>query len=1251
MEPVVDAFSASSTAITTAVTPSDAQFSAADHLFAGCGENGAILAAIDWSNTPLGPVEQWPQSLRTSVRICLTSRHPLFIWWGPQLVKMYNDAYTPVLGKRHPWALGKPGREIWPEIWDVIGPMLEGVLATGKATWSDDQLLLLERNGFQEETYFTYSYSPIQDEFGRVGGIFTAVSETTQRVLAARRGRTARELAAAVVDARSVEDVCAQAARAIADDPNDIPIALLYTLDDGAARACLANAVGLAAGTPVFSPATIDVQTSTPTDPYALGEAIRTRQPVVVPDLQWPADVLTAPSYVWPKSVVTLPMMEPGKATPSAVMVLGVSPRLELDAAYRAFFEQLAGHLATAFAAAHAYEAERKRAEALAEIDRAKTAFFSNVSHEFRTPLTLMLGPLSDLLDAPVEPGASPYSDMPADVRAQLDVVRRNGLRLLKLVNSLLDFSRIEAGRVQANYVPTDLSAFTADLASSFRSLMEKAGLQLEVDCPPLAEPVYIDRDMWEKIVLNLLSNAFKFTFTGGVTVRLRERAGAAELTVSDTGVGVAAEELPRLFERFHRVEGAQARTHEGSGIGLALAQELVHLHGGTISVESAPGAGTTFTVRAPLGASHLPADRIGAPTSLASTAIEVGAFIGEAQRWLPDEPGAWDEAPADAWTDDAPTRPMLRVAGASVRDHAAGKTVARILIADDNADMRDYLTHLLGERYHVETVTNGAQALRAIAGALPDLVISDVMMPVMDGFALLERLRADPRTATLPVMLLSARAGEEATIEGLERGADDYLIKPFSARDALSRVAARLEISRLRQQSERRTRQAFDALLKLAELAVGDDPGASATARIGRRQRGPSTAHALVSLAREVIGCEIASLVGVDRATGRLAPLATLGRDHENEAAWYATLGDYTYTEYYAEAYQRRLESGEVIVADVRGNTRRGVPNYGTRTALTAPLIADGVLYGLLTFAYPQTEHIYTQMERELAADFARMALLILDRARLLSERAEAQAQAKALQETTRRMNEFLGVASHELRTPLTSISANIQIGERMTSNLYDQAPDALAPRLERLNLLLSGANRQAQRLDRLVGDLLDVSRINAGKLELRVEPCDLAPIFTEMVEGQQLAWPGREITLTLPRRATLPLMADPDRIGQVITNFLTNALKYAPVDQPVEAAAQVAGDQVRVTVRDHGPGIPLAAQAHLFEAFYRAPGITQLSGSGVGLGLGLHICQNIIERHNGALGVVSAPGEGATFWFTLPLAPSASARRLPRA
>jgi PAS domain S-box-containing protein len=471
-----------------------------------------------------------------------------------------------------------------------------------------------------------------------------------------------------------------------------------------------------------------------------------------------------------------------------------------------------------------AREEERQRAESLAELDRAKTLFFSNVSHEFRTPLTLLLAPLQDALSDSVNPLAPPQ-------RERLELAHRNAMRLLKLVNTLLDFSRIEAGRMEAVYEPTDLAMFTTELASVFRSAIERAGLQLIVDCQPLPEPVYVDRQMWEKIVLNLLSNAFKFTFEGEITVRLHladndagKRNGRAErvmLQIQDTGTGIAPEHLPHLFERFYQVRGAQARTHEGSGIGLALVHELIRLQGGTIDVSSTVGQGSCFTIALPLGTAHLPSvsvseavatlgasagrdsahrlrldvgdsptetlrERITATRTLASTAVGAAPYVEEAERWLPQRAEGRGQK-AEAGTDLLPSASRLLPSD------------ARVLLVDDNADMREYLTRILSEHVQVEAVADGASALAVAQERVPDLVLTDVMMPGLDGFELLKVLRANPRTREIPIILLSARAGEESIVEGLEAGADDYLIKPFSAGQLVSRVKGHLQMAQLR--------------------------------------------------------------------------------------------------------------------------------------------------------------------------------------------------------------------------------------------------------------------------------------------------------------------------------------------------------------------------------------------------------------------------------------------------------------------
>ena len=461
-----------------------------------------------------------------------------------------------------------------------------------------------------------------------------------------------------------------------------------------------------------------------------------------------------------------------------------------LDVSYAGFINLVAGQIAASIANARAYSAEKKRAEALAEIDRAKTAFFSNVSHEFRTPLTLMLGPLDDLL------ARSPTHLSPT-AKEQLDLVSRNAARLLRLVNTLLDFSRLEAGRVQAVYLATDLALFTSELASVFRSATDKAGLRLVVDCPDLGEPVYVDRDMWEKVVLNLISNAFKFTFEGEIAVSIHRVGNMAELRVRDTGVGIPVEAIPRLFERFNRVPNTPSRTHEGSGIGLALVHELVKLHGGSVRAESVVGQGSTFFVGVPFGQDHLASGQMGGSRSLSSTAVGAKPFVEEALRWLPDSVAGSKET--FSVHDELLPVPCPPASQAELRP--------RILVADDNSDMRQYLARLLSEQYEVETVANGRSALQFAHENPPDLIVSDVMMPGLDGFELLKALRAEEQTRTIPVLLLSARAGEESRVEGIQAGADDYLIKPFSARELLARISGRLEIARLQRDRESQLR------------------------------------------------------------------------------------------------------------------------------------------------------------------------------------------------------------------------------------------------------------------------------------------------------------------------------------------------------------------------------------------------------------------------------------------------------------
>ncbi|RLP93719.1 response regulator [Micromonospora sp. BL4] len=729
--------------------------------FAAGGELGGRLSSLDWSSTPVGAPGGWPPALSNAVGMMLASSAQIVMFWGDDQLAFYNDAYRPTIGAKHPDVLGQPAARHWAETWEVLGPLLEGVRRTGRSYRGEDHPFLLDRHGFLEETYFDVSYDPIRGADGSVSGVYCIVNETTGRVLGERRLRALAELGAELAEVGSAAELGRTAAEVLGRHRADVPFALIYLADD-AGRFTLAGSVGTGQGA-------VDV------DPELLARVTTDGMPATI-DVAGLFDP-------WPAGAADQALVLPVTATNERVgaLVVGVARRLPLNDEYRNFLDLVAAQVSRAVGKQRAYEQERARAAELAALDRAKTNFFANVSHEFRTPLTLVLGPLEDLLADPALPPG--YTD-------RLTMMHRNALRLLKLVNTVLDFSRLESGRLAARYQPTDLADYTARLASTFRSATDRAGLRLVVDCPPLPAPVFVDRDMWEKIVLNLASNAVKFTFDGEIRVRIRAVDGAARLEVSDTGVGIVPAELPHVFERFHRVPGVRARTHEGTGIGLALVRELVEMHGGEVGLTSRVDEGSTFTVTIPFGSAHLPTDRVAASSPLPEgEPDQARLYVAETALWTGAEP-----APEFA----------ARPAGVA--------PAGRILVVDDNADLREHVTRLLTPTWEVVTASDGLAALPLAREGGFDLVLTDVMMPRLDGFGLVGALRADPRTRHVPIVLLSARAGSAEAVAGLSVGADDYLIKPFSGQELVARVRANVELGQLRGQIIRRLRALADA-------------------------------------------------------------------------------------------------------------------------------------------------------------------------------------------------------------------------------------------------------------------------------------------------------------------------------------------------------------------------------------------------------------------------------------------------------
>jgi PAS domain S-box-containing protein len=1123
------------------------------HLLARGGEMGARMRAFDWSGTPLGAPQFWPQSLKTIVRMMLDSRYAMWMAWGSELTFFCNDAYLPTVGIKRDWCLGSRSELVWREIWPDIGPRILHVLSSGEATWDEALQLFLERSGFREETYHTFSYSPVYDDDCAVAGMLCVVTEVTDRVIGERRLHALRDLAARSIGVQSVEDACRRAVSVMMQYPFDLPYAGLYLLDSEQSKA------RLVASTRELSEAQVPRQYALqdPAVPSVVKELVRTGQPRRIDDM---AAARLSITSAWPEPVAQaqlLPIKLAGHERLEGFVLLGVSPRRALDGAYLDFLNLTASQIASTICDAQSYEAERARAESLAQLDRAKTAFFSNVSHEFRTPLTLIMSPLEQALRAPPR-------DLSPKLREEMLIAHRNSLRLQRLVNALLDFSRMEAGRMRARFESSDMAALSAQLAGTFRTTIERGGLRLEIDCPELPQPVYLDRDLWEQIVSNLLSNAFKYTLAGSIRVEVHSTATHAVLSVSDTGTGIPPDAVPHVFERFYRVPNAQGRTFEGTGIGLALVHELVALHGGTIEVQTQVSKGSTFTILLPYGSVHLPAESLRHAIPSANGKVSADALVEEAMAWhmLPES------------QDRAANSPLS----------PAGASEGTVLLVDDNADMRSYMERLLQPHWNLVTAADGLQALECLKSIKPDLVLTDVMMPRLDGFGLLAAIRANEQISDVPVVLLSARAGEEARVEGINASANDYLVKPFTARELVARVRAQIGIARLQrearsaiQNAERTSRAAVEALnrqltLESEELHNLFEQAPSFTAVL----KGPELIVTMTNHA-------YLTLIG-----GR----AILGKPLFEAIPEMAV-------EPFPRLLRQVLDSAEPYIGramPVRLQQRPGGALEELFLDLVYQPIRDsaGEVTGILVQGNDVTEH----------------------------KRLE-----NALRESDRRKDEFLAMLAHELRNPLAPILNATELLSRRVRNS------------EQTGAIVQVIRRQAAQMARLVDDLLDVSRITQGRIELRREVVEIGSITNQALETVHplLNERAHHVSVTTSYRA-LYVSGDVTRLVQCIGNVLTNAAKYTDRGGEIRLYIHEQRDEVVIGICDNGVGIPAELLPHVFDLFVQSD--RSLDRSLGGLGIGLAVVKRLVEMHGGSVSASSEGlGKGARFEIRLPV------------
>jgi PAS domain S-box-containing protein len=1223
-----------------------------EQFLSGGGEMGKLIRSMDWSKTALGPVEEWPQSLRTSVSLCLSSTFPILIAWGPETIQIYNDSYRPICGAKHPESMGQNFRICWETALPVVGDAFTRG-QQGEGTYIKDQQMFLDRYGYMEEAYMTFSFAPIRDESGGVGGIFHPITESTEKMLNARRTKVLRELGASLAKAKSVMEIGQMTSSKYEDYQMDIPFLLIYQIDYSAGQAKLVSSAGIPEPD-LLIPDHIDIHDVA--NSWNLYEVLQSGTNIQTPVEEWLDNRTIGPFPEPPKNAMVLPLRISGQPEIFGFMVAGISARRALDQEYLSFYDLLVNTYNTAVSSVYAYVQEQNRAEALAAIDRSKTAFFSNVSHEFRTPLTLMLGPLDDILTK---------ENLSDDIKEPLDAVHRNAVRLLKLVNNLLDYSRVEAGRAQAAYQQLDLAELTTDLASSFRSIIEKAGMTLCVDCQEISGQVYADRQMWEKIVLNLLSNAFKYTLEGSIRVSLKQEGNFVVLDLEDTGVGIPEKELPHMFERFHRIENSAGRTHEGTGIGLSLVHELVQLHGGTISVQSVEAEGSTFTVKIPLGRAHLPQEQVlNKAKNIDSTAL-TGAFIKEAYTLLQDQLSHPD-------VQSTKTAESLET-----QDVTQSKDT-RILIVDDNADMRDYLRRLLDPYFTVVLAINGEDALVKIEDFPPDLVLSDIMMPVMDGTSMLKHIRANTVTTRLPVIFLSARAGEEARIFGLEAGADDYLVKPFSAAELLTKVRAQIKISTARGLAEQQLRD----LLMQAPVAIAIYRGENHVVEMANERMLQYWGRTAEQTFNQPLFEAIPELKtqGFERLMERLRQsgqrytineipitvnrygqidivytsltLEPLKSDEGIITGTMAVANDVTEQVIARKELEKTTDTLQLTMdaagmgnwlsvwgtgnLEISRQTKiiHGIPedmelSFDEATEMIVPEHKERVLQGIRHAV--DTKGRFDEDYQIQPYNGGRKKWLNTTGKVELNDDGEVKSVIGTILDITEakeddlRKDDFIGMVSHELKTPLTSLVGYSQI----LSLHAKRSNDDFAK--DKIDKVLS----QVKKMSTMINGFLNVSRLESGKIQVNKQPFMMNALINETIEDLGIRAGTHHIEFA--ECTDMSVVADRDKIGTVFSNLLSNAVKYSPAAMHIFVKCDVKEKSVIISVTDEGMGIAASDLEKLFDRYYRAENKQMQHISG--FGIGLYLCAEIINRHDGRIWAESEVGKGSTFYVELPL------------
>ncbi|CAG8443530.1 7086_t:CDS:10, partial [Scutellospora calospora] len=1147
----------------------------------------------DWSSTLLGPMDSWDPVIKNVVNLCLNSGFPtcLFID-SPHWTEIYNEAWIPRLKVRHPFAFGKQLDQAWPELYDLFFARLENIKITGKGQSYIDEYEL-QRDGYKEAAYAKYTFSPIFKSDGTVCVIMCVLQETTQKFLSIRRLKTLSEFGCRISEIKSLESACRIVTKILSNSV-DIPYALIYFVNhkSNTAEPLIARLIartfdedGKKEGQ------NFDYLPDSPEIIYLAKEANKDYDTYV--EIKR-AD--TTYSFLkcdtWPINLVikegkhvkvllkdesqaflisTKISLSEGQAL-SVILIYGINRFRALDEQYIEFLHSVTENVNTYLLHGVKIDEEKKRSKVLADLNYQKVVFFQGISHELKTPLTLMLSPLDDVINVYTQD---------ASIMPYLQTIRRNAHRLLKLINSLLQFSNMEADKFEAHYREMNIVEFTQELALDFKIIAKKLGLDFNIEIPHpeefnqiMGDKIYLDHDIYETIIFNLYfgfkgSNALKYTWNGSITIRLyfdhKDNKKMVVLEVSDTGVGIPETSLPHIFQRFYRVESQGSRSHEGTGIGLALVKELITRQGGDITVSSKVNHGTTFKCWFPIRYENLPPNQI--YFNKVENPINRDQELYTNRQLYLEESSQW---------------------------------INNILVVDDNNDMRDHLADLLKE-FIVHRARDGKDALRVLKqlNKLPDLILN-VMMPNMNGYELLDVLRSNETTQLIPIILLSAKASENSKVTGLGKGADDYLVKPFSARELITRIRSNIKLSLIRREilfqrfEQEKTAQ---LLLLISNMNLFESDLNKKLLYVIKEiyQRLPCERIFIISKEQSKSNNNIVAFYeNSEGITQMVNPFMEINNRKKTQK--FSKLQEYL-----------NNNSGiDISLDEYCDVARKNV------SVLSAKIELNNGFWGCIK-VHRSPNSIWLDPEIELFQQISDQISLAITYTTLLEDNAEKEIQIKAAEVAKVTINQILANTSHELRTPLNAMIGILSSFDRST---------VTADQSDMIDIMACTSDIVIS----IVNEIVNTVKLEAQKVILINRTFDLLELFENTIEEFEKQAGDKNIELimnceidTLPRY----VKSDPERV-----KFTNHGKIILTISMQSQVNDEIIGGQI------------VKKENLLIELYDTGTSFSQGDMSEIkkqdDTGLGLSICKSLVELNEGEINVESKWEKGNKFWFT---------------